>query len=82
MEEKQRDPTFGELLRQADEEIEKLPNIETWSFPTHRLRGGTSYLVIGMTNGGKTYWTWGTAISIARENEKYKVAVISTEDNM
>lgn len=29
MEEKQRDPTFGELLRQADEEIEKLPNIET-----------------------------------------------------
>lgn len=79
---KERDPTFGELLQQADEEIQKLPNIETYAFPVRKLKGGTSYLTIGTTNGGKTYWTWGTAISIARENENYRVAVISTEDNM
>jgi hypothetical protein len=50
----------------------------TPSFFLGKLYPGQLYSIVGMTNSGKTWWSLGTAISLAREGKR--IGYITTED--
>ena len=72
--------SLADIVPQArlENEIAEKTKITTESFFFDTLYRGQLYTVVGMTNSGKTWWSLGTAISLAKEG--HKIGYITTED--
>jgi len=77
-----RKPHFmADILPRLKEQIknDKLNDIPTEAFPTWKISSGELHTVVATSNTGKTFLTWGTAMTMTAEGRK--VGVITTEDS-
>ena len=72
--------SLADIVPQArlENEIAEKTKISTDSFFFDKIYKGQLYTVVGMTNSGKTWWSLGTALSLAAEG--HNVGYITTED--
>lgn len=73
---------LSDIIPTVREEIAEnmLKMVDTDAFFLPRIEHKKLYTVVGMTNSGKTWWSLGTAISLAREG--MNVSYITTEDTI
>lgn len=72
--------SLADIIPQArleNEQAEKT-KISTKSFFFEEIYKGQLYTIVGMTNSGKTWWSLGTALSLAAEG--HNVGYVTTED--
>lgn len=68
--------SFADRLKELDEIAKNAKPTNAFYLPELQL--GSLSIVVGTSNSGKTYWSLGTALSLAREG--YVVQYISTEE--